>query len=305
MHAHRSILSAVALALLAGCGAFGSRNAELAADAVVAAGALPAALAAASEQRTILDVRSAEAYALGHLPGAVRVDEKEWKDLSTRAATGLDHTAEWQARIGALGIDGRHAVFVYDDGRMTAAARLWFVLQHFGAARVSVVDGGFPAIHEIARAGQLELVTAPAVPTPVTFAPDDDRAALVGLADRQAVKDAVARRDARVLDVRTDDEFHGIDLRTNARGGHIPGAVHIPHDRLLDATGHLLPATELARLFEQAGLSPGDPVITHCDGGGRAALAALAAARAGYGPVLSYYLSFGDWAADATCPVVK
>jgi len=30
----------------------------------------------------------------------------------------------------------------------------------------------------------------------------------------------------------------------------------------------------------------------------------LAAVRAGYGPVMNYYLSFGDWAADPGCPLV-
>jgi thiosulfate/3-mercaptopyruvate sulfurtransferase len=39
-----------------------------------------------------------------------------------------------------------------------------------------------------------------------------------------------------------------------------------------------------------------------CDG---AALAAIAALRAGYGDVDTYYLSFADWAKDESCPVVR
>jgi thiosulfate/3-mercaptopyruvate sulfurtransferase len=45
-------------------------------------------------------------------------------------------------------------------------------------------------------------------------------------------------------------------------------------------------------------------VVTHCDGGGRAALAAIAAVRAGYDDVRAYYLSFADWAKDQSCPIV-
>lgn len=51
-----------------------------------------------------------------------------------------------------------------------------------------------------------------------------------------------------------------------------------------------------------AGFTPGDRIVTHCDGGGRAALAAL---RAGYAEVHAHYLSFADWAKDECCPVVR
>jgi thiosulfate/3-mercaptopyruvate sulfurtransferase len=46
-------------------------------------------------------------------------------------------------------------------------------------------------------------------------------------------------------------------------------------------------------------------VVTHCDGGGRAALAALALLQAGFGDVHTYYLSFADWARDESCPIVR
>jgi thiosulfate/3-mercaptopyruvate sulfurtransferase len=54
----------------------------------------------------------------------------------------------------------------------------------------------------------------------------------------------------------------------------------------------------------EAGVSAGKPVVTHCDAGGRAALAALAAVHAGLPEVSAYYLSFADWAGDGTCPIV-
>jgi thiosulfate/3-mercaptopyruvate sulfurtransferase len=127
----------------------------------------------------------------------------------------------------------------------------------------------------------------------------------VAVAERQRVRAAVERGNAQVFDARTRAEYTGQDLRKNTRGGHIPGAINIPHKELLDEHGRLRSPGALAALFEQAGFKRGQPVITHCDGGGRASLAALAAERAGYGPVLNYYLSFGDWAADASCPVVQ
>jgi thiosulfate/3-mercaptopyruvate sulfurtransferase len=60
---------------------------------------------------------------------------------------------------------------------------------------------------------------------------------------------------------------------------------------------------ELRALLAASGFSPGERVVTYCDGGGRAALAALAAVRAGYADVGVYYLSFADWARDDSCPI--
>jgi thiosulfate/3-mercaptopyruvate sulfurtransferase len=107
-----------------------------------------------------------------------------------------------------------------------------------------------------------------------------------------------------VFDARTREEHLGREARGNPRAGHVPGAINLPHKDLLDESGKLTKPEELAALFDQAGFEKGQPIITHCQSGGRASLAALAAARAGYGPVFNYYLSFGDWAADASCPVV-
>ncbi|WP_436297474.1 hypothetical protein [Variovorax sp. LjRoot175] len=46
-------------------------------------------------------------------------------------------------------------------------------------------------------------------------------------------------------------------------------------------------------------------MVTHCDGGGRAALAAWAALNAGQQDVSAYYLSFSDWAKDESCTIVR
>jgi thiosulfate/3-mercaptopyruvate sulfurtransferase len=60
----------------------------------------------------------------------------------------------------------------------------------------------------------------------------------------------------------------------------------------------------LKELLSSAGFELGDYIITNCDGGGRAALAAAAASRAGFEDVRAYYLSFSDWAKDEACQIV-
>ena len=68
--------------------------------------------------------------------------------------------------------------------------------------------------------------------------------------------------------------------------------------------GKVRPAPVLRRMLDEVGFQPGDHIVTHCEGGGRAALAAAASVRAGFDDVRVYYLSFADWARDETCPIV-
>jgi thiosulfate/3-mercaptopyruvate sulfurtransferase len=273
-------------------------------SAVIEASEIPHAIAAATTPLVILDARPEGAYARGHLPGAVRLDHRTWESDSLSEEAGLDNESLWMQRIGDLGIDGRGTVLVYDGGGMTDAARVWFILQGFGTGDVRVINGGFPRIQDAARAGAVTLSTSPSVPSPAAFVPRTaakDRIAWIG---RQELKALVDAHRIQILDARTIKEFEGADLRGNPRGGHLPGAANLPHSSLLDAQGRLKSPEELARVFRSAGFVKDEPIVTHCQGGGRAALAALAAARAGYGPVTNYYLSFGDWSADANCPVV-
>lgn len=125
----------------------------------------------------------------------------------------------------------------------------------------------------------------------------------VGLIERAEL---AARRDSdvHILDARTADEFSGRDLRKNPRGGHLPGATHLSHTDLFGDDGQLKSAEELKDLLTAVGFKPSERIVTHCDGGGRAALAALAAVRAGYTNVAAYYLSFSDWSREESCPVV-
>jgi len=274
---------------------------------VVEAGEIGALLGRAGGA-AVLDVRDALAYRAGHVPGAVRVDVGRWKQLSLSGEDGLSNAEAWRARIGSLGIDGDDAVVVYDDGSMTAAARVWFILQHFGVREIAVVNGGFPMIEEAIRrgelAGRLSRSTATVEPRAAVFDAGGTGSGAVGSIGTRELRDAIDAGEVRVLDARTPEEFLGEDARGNERAGHLPSAINVPHRELLDEQGRLRPAGELAAILEGAGFERGVPVVVHCQSGGRSSLAALAATRAGFGPVVNYYLSFGAWSADATCTVV-
>lgn len=248
----------------------------------------------------VLDLRDETAYRQGHWPAAMHLDIKVWEAQARTPAGSLENAEAWEEHIGALGIDGSRAVVVYDDGRMTEAARAWFILQWHGVD-VRVLDGGWPALQ---RAAPERVEQVPAASTPAVYRQSAGQAPRVGLLDRHTLHSQLSS-GVQVLDARSQAEHLGEDLRANARGGHLPGAKWLAHGKLLNADGTLRPAEELRAQLTDAGIAGDAPVVTHCDAGGRAALAALAAVAAGQREVSAYYLSFSDWAADGSCPVVK
>lgn len=58
--------------------------------------------------------------------------------------SGLDDVAYWRNAITKLGLGPDAMTVVLDDGRMTEAARVWFILQYFGLP-AAVLNGGSDA----------------------------------------------------------------------------------------------------------------------------------------------------------------
>jgi thiosulfate/3-mercaptopyruvate sulfurtransferase len=242
-----------------------------------------------------LDVRDQVAFDTAHAPGAVRVPLDEWDAAAKAADTGFAKTAYWDNALSALGLDPTVTAVAYDGGGMTNAARVWFILQYYGLSAV-ILNGGWPAL---ASATGLAPAAAPsaggfrAVPG----------SGSVGLVDRETLRDQLDGR-AQVFDTRTRAEFTGEDPRNRARSGHLPEARHLSHADLIE-NGMVRPAPALRAMLERVGFGQDDHIVTHCEGGGRAALGAAAAVRAEFGDVRVYYLSFGDWVRDESCPIVR
>ena len=242
-----------------------------------------------------LDARDQAAFDAGHMPGAARVPVDEWDKAAKAADIGFGNTAYWSEALGSVGVDPSAVAVVYDGGQMTNAARVWFILQYFGVSAV-ILNGGWPAL---SAASGLHAGVGPAKggfrATP--------GAGSVGLVDRETLKRQLPG-DAHVFDTRTRPEFTGEDTRNRPRSGHLPGARHLSHVDLLD-NGVVRPAPALRAMLERVGFGSGDHIVTHCEGGGRAALGAAAAVRAGFEDVRVYYLSFADWVRDESCPIVR
>ena len=99
-----------------------------------------------------------------------------------------------------------------------------------------------------------------------------------------------------LLDVRTPDEYEGVTgAHCDPRQGHIPGAVNVPLERILECRS-------VEELRELVGMPKGADVVAYCHVGSRSQFAAQMLEQAGY-PARNYVGSWHEWSRDPELPV--
>jgi thiosulfate/3-mercaptopyruvate sulfurtransferase len=241
----------------------------------------------------LIDARPKPDYEKGHIPGAVWADTGAAQKLAARPG-GLEDKDAWEAWIARLGIAPEIEVLVYDANRQLDAARLWWLLSYLGVEKVGLIDGSFPLWQRQGRPVSTENVAVDPRPFRVGFR-------TARHATRSEVVEALKAKSARILDARSMPEHTGAESRSR-RGGHIPGAGWLEWTQLVDLDGRFLDETALRAKFERSGIAPGEPVITHCQSGGRSSVEAFVLERLG-SPTRNYYLGWSDWGNTNDTPV--
>jgi thiosulfate/3-mercaptopyruvate sulfurtransferase len=256
---------------------------------------------------TVLDARD-KGYVWGHLPGARPISWLDYRDgwgRTGRLPADLDQLAR---RLGQLGVASERPVVVYGDAQrgFGEEGRIAWMLSYLGHPQVYMLDGGIAAWRQLGM--PLSRGLAPAA------ARGSDFAAHVqgGLrADKAAVAAALGRPETVILDVRSEQEWHGATPYFEARGGRIPSARHLDWKQLLDDHGRLRRPDELAALLRPLGIGAPDAataaappaVIVYCTGGVRSAFVWAALRSLGVAGARNYDGSFWEWAADRSLPV--
>jgi thiosulfate/3-mercaptopyruvate sulfurtransferase len=184
---------------------------------------------------------------------------------------------------------------VYGDS-LPGAAQAWWLLNYCGL-KAKLLDGGLPAFVDAGGVPSSEETVKPAPSSfavrfqPERFATADD-----------VKKLGVDQRQCQILDNRTAGEFSGEDVR-GKRGGHIPGANHLDWQIFVDESGRLLPDDSLKEIFLEKKIVDNQPIVTHCQSGGRSSVGALVAEIVTGKPARNYYGSWGDWSSREELPV--
>jgi thiosulfate/3-mercaptopyruvate sulfurtransferase len=217
--------------------------------------------------------RGRELYLEAHVPGASFLDVE--RELSAPPASPggrhpLPAAADFTRAAGRAGIGPDVFVVAYDQGMTGGAARLWWLLRHFGHEDVAALAGGLDAWAGPLRPGEEEIEEAGFVPRP--------RAGDTVEADELAGR--LGRDGLVVVDARAPERYRGEVEPIDPVAGHIPGAHNLPYTDAADLAPEVVEA---------------DEIVVYCGSGITACVDLLALARAGRDDAKLYPGSWSDW----------
>jgi thiosulfate/3-mercaptopyruvate sulfurtransferase len=208
-------------------------------------------------------------YLAGHVPGASFLDVERDLSAPPGGADGGRHPLpaadDFARAVAAAGIGDGVFVVAYDQGMNGGAARLWWLLRHFGHDDAAVLASGIESWLGPLREGEEEIEEAEFVPRPR----DDDTVTAEDVERRSGQPGFV------LVDARVPERYRGEVEPIDPVAGHIPGAVNMPYT-------------------EPPGEVDGAEIVAYCGSGITAAVTVLALAEAGIEAKL-YPGSWSEW----------
>lgn len=236
-------------------------------------------------------------HAQAHIPGSVFVDwEQDFVATDDPVPVQVADAQAFAARASELGVGDGDVVVTYDDYYGIFAARVAWAFRLYGA-RAHVLDGGWQTWLEEGRPTSSDM---PAL-APASFHPRP-RPRL-----KRTLEDVLHARErgATLVDARPRHLFVGERGAPNT--GHIPGALCLPYQELVDgATGLWASPAAVARLARNAGIDPDRPpaeLIATCGSGVSATVAMFSLERIGVHADGVYDGSFNEWGAQKSRPI--
>lgn len=239
----------------------------------------------------IVCATSADGYKV-HITGSVNVPHTSLCN-DKPVKTVIKPAAEMAKLLGANGVSTDKTIVVYDEGSGKYAGRMYWMLKYLGALNVKMLDGNMKAW----KAKRKPITSAPKKAAAATFTAKTDAAQLAKMDD---VKKAVGNSSYVIVDARTPEEYAGTaDSKTLKRKGHVPDAVNVNHETVMDAKGILKANDALKAMFEAKGITSDKTAIIYCETSVRAGYVYLALKGLGYPKVKVYDGAYLEWQATA------
>ena len=226
----------------------------------------------------------------------------DWTDISLLGEFGGEELGKllskenYQQIFSKVGITDESEVLVYGftmpEQGFGDEARVLYTFSYAGFDNVKFIDGGFKQVEKLGFNKK--------------YVPTTDRIDVSDVVRSEATQNKkaiytdellskIGNTDVQIIDTRLEVEYNGRVIYGENKAGHIPGAISLPFNSLVDSNGFLKSREELEKYVNEKGLDKNKLQITYCTTGVRASYVAVILEELGFN-VRNYEPSFARYA---------
>ena len=226
----------------------------------------------------------------------------DWTDISLLGEFGGEELGKllskenYQQIFSKVGITDESEVLVYGftmpEQGFGDEARVLYTFSYAGFDNVKFIDGGFKQVEKLGFNKK--------------YVPTTDRIDVSDVVRSEATQNEkaiytdellskIGNTDVQIIDTRLEVEYNGRVIYGENKAGHIPGAISLPFNTLVDNNGFLKSREELEKYVADKGLDKNKLQVTYCTTGVRASYVAVILEELGF-KVRNYEPSFARYA---------
>ena len=226
----------------------------------------------------------------------------DWTDISLLGEFGGEDLGKllskenYQQIFSKLGITDESEVLVYGftmpEQGFGDEARVLYTFSYAGFDNVKFIDGGFKQVEKLGFNKNYE--------------PSSDRIDVSDVVRNEATQNKkaiytdellskIGNTDVQIIDTRLEVEYNGRVIYGENKAGHIPGAISLPFNSLVDSNGFLKSRAALEKYVTDKGLDKNKLQVTYCTTGVRASYVTVILEELGF-TVRNYEPSFARYA---------
>ena len=226
----------------------------------------------------------------------------DWTDISLLGEFGGEELGKllskenYQQIFSKVGITDESEVLVYGftmpEQGFGDEARVLYTFSYAGFDNVKFIDGGFKQVEKLGFNKK--------------YVPTTDRIDVSDVVRSEATQNKkaiytdellskIGNTDVQIIDTRLEVEYNGRVIYGENKAGHVPGAISLPFNTLVDNNGFLKSREELEKYVVDKGLDKNKLQITYCTTGVRASYVAVILEELGF-KVRNYEPSFARYA---------
>ena len=226
----------------------------------------------------------------------------DWTDISLLGEFGGEDLGKllskdnYQQIFSKVGITNESEVLVYGftmpEQGFGDEARVLYTFSYAGFDNIKFIDGGFKQVEKLGFNKK--------------YVPTTDRIDVSDVVRSEATQNEkaiytdellskIGNTDVQIIDTRLEVEYNGRVIYGENKAGHIPGAISLPFNSLVDSNGFLKSREVLEKYVTDKGLDKNKLQVTYCTTGVRASYVAVILEELGF-TVRNYEPSFARYA---------